>query len=97
MHALHDMMLLGAPVLNGLALDTALQNKVGELKRAIDRLKLLRSHDGLIFLWNSLAMSQLHYALPTSPCTDCRIPFYFDETLRNRLTIILNVEISNDQ
>ena len=61
----HDMMLMGVPVLKGPAVDTALQNKVGELKRAIDHLKLLRSHDALILLQNSLAMPKLLYTLCT--------------------------------
>ena len=39
----HDMILLGAPVLKGPTFDTSLQNKVGELKRAFNRLKLLCS------------------------------------------------------
>ena len=95
--ALYDMMLLGAPVLIGPAVDTLLQNKVGELKRAINRLKLLHSHDALVLLRNSLAMLKLLYTLRTSPCADNRILSDFDETLKSGLTTILNVDISNDQ
>ena len=91
------MMLQGAPVLKGPTVDTALQNKVGELKRAINRLKLLRSHDALELLRNSLAIPKLPYTLRTSPCADNRILFDYDETVRSGLTTILNVDISNDQ
>ena len=64
------MMLLGTPVLKGPAVNPALQNKVGQLKRAISRLKLLRSHDALVLLQNYLALPKLLYTLRTSPCAD---------------------------
>ena len=83
--------------LKGPAVDTSLQNKVGELKRAINRLKLLCSHDTLVLLRNSLAMHKLLYTLRTSRCADNRILPYFDETLKSGIITILNVDISNDQ
>ena len=56
--ATHDVMLLGAPVLKGPAVDTALQNKVGQLKRAGDRLKLLRFQ--VIPKFSCLAQTAIH-------------------------------------
>ena len=45
-----NMTLIGAPILQGKALDEALQGKVDDLQKAISRLKLLRAHDALVLL-----------------------------------------------
>jgi len=51
-----DMMLLGAPVVRGKAQDTAMQQKIDELDRAVKRLSLLHAHDSLVLLKYSLSM-----------------------------------------
>ena len=42
-----DLILLGAPVLPGRAIDKVLQEKISKLDRAINRLSLLQVHDAL--------------------------------------------------
>ena len=42
-----DMTLLGAPVLKGKAQDKAIQDKIDDLTRAVERLKHLQAHDAL--------------------------------------------------
>ena len=63
------MMLLGAPVIKGKAQDTAIRQKIEELDRAVQRLSLLRAHDALSLLKNSLAMPKLLYLLRTADCS----------------------------
>ena len=57
------MTLHGSPVLKGKAQDAAISHKIEELKKAVDRLSLLQSHDALVLLKNSLAMPKLLYTL----------------------------------
>ena len=57
-----EMTLLGAPILQGPALDNALKMKVDDLDRAISRLKLLHAHDTLVLLKQSEhATSIIHF------------------------------------
>jgi len=65
-----EMTLLGSPVLKGKAQDAAISHKIDELKKAVDRLSLLQTHDALVLLMNSLAMPKLLYTLRTSDCSD---------------------------
>jgi len=62
------MLLLGAPAIKGKAQDTAIRQKIEELDRAVQRLSLLRAHDALSLLKNSLAMPKLLYLLRTTDC-----------------------------
>ena len=64
-----EMTLLGAPLLQGPAVDKALTTKVDDLDRAVSRLKLLHAHDALVLLKNSLSMPRLLYILRTSDTT----------------------------
>lgn len=91
------MTLLGAPVLKGPAVDKALNSKVDELERAIQRLSLLHAHDALVLLKNSLSMPKLLYLLRTAECSGNALLSKFDETLRKGLSQILNVELSDEQ
>ena len=54
-----DLIMLGAPVMKGRAVDSALESKICDLERAIRRLKLLPAHEALVLLRNSLAMPKL--------------------------------------
>ena len=49
------MTLLEAPVFKGKAQDNAIQDKIDDLTRAVERLKHLQAHDTLVILKNSLA------------------------------------------
>jgi hypothetical protein len=92
-----DMTLLGAAVTNGPASERALQSKVDNLQRAVDRLALLQAHDALSLLRNSMAMPKLLYILRTSPCFDSSLLSQFDAVLRQGLCNILNIQLSDDQ
>ena len=61
-----NMTLLGSPVLQGQALDEAPQTKVDELQWVIHQLILLRVHDALILLKNSISIRKQLYLLRTS-------------------------------
>jgi len=60
------MTLLGAPVFKGKAQDKAIQDKIDDLTRAVERLKQLQTQDALVILQNSLAIPTLLYLLRTS-------------------------------
>jgi len=92
-----EMILLGAPVVKGIAQDTAIKNKIDDLTRTTERLQLLHSHDALIILKNSLAIPKLLYLLRTSDCGNNPLLRKFDEALRSALTAVLNVDLTEDQ
>ena len=92
-----EMTLLRAPVTKGKAQDMAIQHKIDDLSRALERLQHLHAHDALTILKNSLAIPKLLYLLRTSECYDNPLLSQFDDTLRTGLTTILNVDISEDQ
>jgi len=92
-----DMTLLGAPVLKGKAQDKAIQDKIDDLTRAVERLIYLQAHNALVILKNSLAIPKLLYLLRTSQCSDNPLLRQFDDTLRTGLITILNVDINSDQ
>ena len=91
------MALFGAPVLMNSAVDLALQNKVNDLHRTVGRLALLHSHDASVPLRNSLEMPKLLYTLRTSPRADDKLFSVFDSTLRQGLTTMLNIDLTDDQ
>ena len=82
------MTLLGAPILQGPALDKALKMKVDDLDRVVSHLKLLHAHDALVLLKNSLSMPRLLYILRTSECHCHPLLVKFDDTLRAGLSSI---------
>ena len=62
-----DMTILGAPVLEGRAVDNILKDKFDNLERSIKRFSTLQSHDVVCPLKNSIAMPKLLCILRTSP------------------------------
>jgi len=92
-----DMTLLGAPVLKGKAQDNAIQDKIGDLTRAVERLAHLQAHDALVVLKNNLAIPKLLYLLRTSEYAGNPLLRWFDDTLRTGLIHILNVDLNDDQ
>jgi len=79
------MTLLGAPVFKGKAQDKAIQDKIDDLTRAVERLKYLQAQDALVILKNSLAIPKLLCLLRTSQCGDNLLQRQFDDTLRTGL------------
>ena len=80
------MTLLGAPILQGPALDKALKTKVDDLDRAVSRVKLLHAHDALVLLKSSLSMPHQLYVLRTSDCHCHPLLVKFDDTLGGGLS-----------
>ena len=74
-----------------------LASKLNELERAIERLQKISAHDALLMLRSSLSAPKLLYVLQTSPCSDNSILASFDATLRDGLSKIINVELSDLQ
>ena len=62
-------MLPGAPVVRGRVQDSAIQQRIEELDRAMKRLSMLHAHDSLMLLKNSLAMPKLLFLLRTADCS----------------------------
>ena len=89
--AMEDLTLLGAPILEGRAVDNALQNKSATLERSIIRLSILQSHDALCLL------KKLLYILWTSPYANNPLLHEFDRVLRAGLESILNIQLSDEQ
>ena len=50
--AMEDLTQLGAPILEGIAVDNAWQDKIATFQRSINRLSKLQSHDALCLLKN---------------------------------------------
>ena len=91
------MTILGAPFLKGPAVNKVLLEKVEDLERVIQRLTLLQSHDALCLLRNALALPKLQYVLRTATCAGNNLLERFDNTLRQGLSSILNIQLSDDQ
>jgi len=89
--------LLGAPVFKGSAQDAVITHKIDQLKRVLERLSFVHSHDALVLLKNSLSMTKLLYLLQTSYCSDNPLQATFDNILISDLSSILNVDLSDTQ
>ena len=59
--------LLGAPLLVGSAMSQLLEARCMDLERALERISLISSHDGLVMLKNSISAPKLLYTLRCSP------------------------------
>lgn len=92
-----DLTLLGSPISAGPSVESALQEKVATLNRAIERLSLLPAHDALCLLRNSIAMPKLLYLLRTSPCVGQPLLEQFDSVLRSGISTILNIDLTDAQ
>jgi len=84
-------------ILKGPAKDATLTQKIDQLKKALERLSLIHSHDALVLLKNSLSMPKLLYLLRTADCFDNPLLTTFDNSLRSGLSSILNVDLSDIQ
>ncbi|HSN23925.1 MAG TPA: hypothetical protein VLS45_07110, partial [Methylomicrobium sp.] len=88
---------LGAPLSTGQAMETVLSALHTNLKLAVDRLRLLSSHDALILLKTSLGGPKMQHVLRSSPCSDHPLLLQIDTTLKSTITQICNVTLSDDQ
>ena len=89
--------LLGAPLLPGLALDKALSDCYTELDRFKSRLPLISAHDALLLLKSSMGIPKLNHMLRASPCSNNSGLHTFDNLLRSCASAITNSELSDVQ
>ena len=94
---LDNLFMLGSSVMAGSAVDRALEQKTNELKKAISRLSTLHAHDALVILRISLSIPKLMYTLRTASCHGRFRLTEFDIALKDGLSSILNVNLSEDQ
>jgi len=92
-----DSVLLGAPLLAGRALDTALQKSYEDLSTAESRLCSIAAHDALLLLKSSLSTPKLMHLLRSTPCFGHRSLQPLDSVLRRCVGRITNCDLSDDQ
>ena len=76
-------------------MDDALSEKVAVLKRGIDRINLLSSHDALIILKVAISSPKVLFILRTSTSSDHPQLPAFDNILRLGLSLITNNSVSD--
>ena len=89
--------LLGAPLTTGIAMDRNLAARVEDLRRASERLSLVSRHDALTLLRYSLSAPKLMHTMRASPCFTNPFLKDFDAQLRNCLSMITNISMSDVQ
>jgi len=89
--------LLGAPIMEGSELDQTLQHRNADLRRAVDRLRSLPSHDSLVLIRSSLSVPKITHLLRCSPCSEHPALTEFDQTVRDGLCVIANSQITDSQ
>jgi Reverse transcriptase (RNA-dependent DNA polymerase) len=94
---LEDSTLLGAPLVVGSALDSMLAERCEELSRAVERLKLIDSHDALILLRSSFSAPKIQHLLRCSPCVGHKSLELYDGILKTGIRLITNTELSETQ
>lgn len=92
-----DATLLGAPLLEGSALDNTLLESHSELYRCQNRLPFISAHDALLLLKSSLSTPRLTHLLRASPCSGHSALYAIDDVLRSCVSRITNTELSDGQ
>ena len=92
-----DSSLLGAPLLEGPALDGALQKCFSQLSVAESRLSSIAAHDALLLLKSSLGTPKLLHLLRSSPCTGHQALLSIDKLLRSCVCKLTNSALSDSQ
>ena len=92
-----DSSLLGAPLLEGSALDSALQKSYSDLSVAESRLSSIAAHDALLLLKCSLGTPKLLHLLRSAPCTGHHSLHDIDNLLRKCVSKITNSDLSDSQ
>ena len=89
--------LLGAPLLEGLAMDETLLKSCSDLAHAASRLSLISSHDALVLLKSCFSSSKILHILRSSPCSGHPTLSRFDTILRQCVSHITNISLSDTQ
>lgn len=92
-----DATLLGAPLSAGQAMDNILQQKLDNLIKTSERLKLISAHDALVLLKSCCGVPSITYLLRCAPCVGHTLLPTFDNQLRIALSSILNVSLDTNQ
>ena len=89
-----EAILLGAPLLEGPAMDGALTARCEDLRHATDRLCTISAHDALIILRSSLSAPKVLHTLRSAPCWNNPALSTFDSLLKSALCKITNNALS---
>jgi len=89
--------LLGAPLLVGTALDSALHKSCSELSVAENSLTSIAAHDALVLLKSSLSTPKILHLLRSSPCVGHQSLETIDNLLRRCVCKITNCSLSDSQ
>jgi hypothetical protein len=92
-----SLLLLGAPLFRGEALDGALLRHSEILERAVTDLACLRAQAALILLRASFGAAKLTYLLRTAPCHSHPLLEKMDEQMRRGLENIINISLNDIQ
>jgi hypothetical protein len=76
-------------------IDSVLENKMEHLKRLVERLSVIDSHDALFLLKHCLALPKLLYTLRTAPCFYSNILPLYDNILKEGIELITNTSLNN--
>ena len=87
--------LLGAPLLEGSAMNQALEARCSDLNIALDRFPLISAHDGLVILKNSISAPKLMYTLRCSLTFGHCLLDDFDQSLKLGLSRLANVQLDD--
>ena len=90
-----EALLLGAPVGDGTAVDSFLNEKLTVFRLLASRLTTLNAHDALFLLKNCFSTPKLLYTLRCAACYTSTILPEYDNVIRNTLKVVLNVDISD--
>ena len=78
-------------------MESLLSQKIDDLERFSSRLKLIQPHQAFFLLRNSMSLPRLAYLLRTTDVAEHRLVSKYDFTLKESLTQLLNVRLSDVQ
>ena len=87
--------LLGSPIGGIEAIEIILQQKMTNLEKLGERLKVLQAHDALCLLRNAFSLPKLLYTLRTAPCYQSILLSSFDCLQRSLLESICNIHLTD--
>ena len=94
---LSESTLLGTPIGGDELVDSTIITKIKSLELMGERLQILSSYDALLILRHSLAIPKVLYLLRTAPCFRSQQLEVFNQVLRNILSEVLNIDLSEER
>jgi len=86
-----SLLLLGAPIFKGRALQSVLQNHSDVLDQAIQDIVGLQAQSAMILLRSCFGAAKLSFVLRTAPCCEDPLLQKMDNQLQSGVETILNV------